>query len=100
ALSICGNAVSAFTAAVGLPFVRAASTMSSRLPSCRTIPIATSSPAAANATRRKAIFPRQIFSAGLHDEHCLTAAELAARLRVLHALVAGKLPPPIRPEHA
>jgi 5-methylcytosine-specific restriction endonuclease McrA len=31
----------------------------------------------------------------LHDEHCLTAVELAARLRVLDALVAGKLPPPM-----
>ena len=35
----------------------------------------------------------------LHDERRLTAVELAARLRSLDALVAGKLPPPIRPEH-
>src|SRR5437879_128236 len=31
----------------------------------------------------------------LHDERRLTAVELAARLRVLDALVAGKLPPPV-----
>jgi hypothetical protein len=29
----------------------------------------------------------------------LTAAQFTARLRILDALVAGKLPPPIRPEH-
>ena len=36
----------------------------------------------------------------LHDEHSLTAVGLATRLRVLDALVAGKLPPPIRPDHS
>jgi len=35
----------------------------------------------------------------LYDDGRLTAAQFTPRLRALDALVAGKLPPPIRPEH-
>ncbi len=63
ALSICGSAATVFTAAAGLPFVPAASTMSSRSWNCRIIPSATSSLAVGNVTCRRAIYLPKVISA-------------------------------------
>jgi hypothetical protein len=49
------------------------------------------------ATRRKGERPAGDFLRQLYRERRLTAAEFAARLRALDALVAGKLRPTIAP---
>ncbi len=89
------SAASALLPASAYPVAEVSRSCCARGSSSAATPIATSSPAASSATRKKSERPARDFLRHLYREQRLTTVELADRLRALNALAAGKLRPPI-----